>query len=92
VGRHGDDRPQVPARPSLVRHLPRARDLPGGAGTLLPTETLSVYDFAVDLPNLVPTEDDTRMFMATVERRYADPTVLEREIEAGGRSERYGRY
>jgi hypothetical protein len=65
VGRHGDDRPQVPARPSLVRHLSRARDLPGGAGTLLPTETLSVYDFAVDLPNLVPTEDDTRMFMAT---------------------------
>ena len=48
---------------------------------ILPTETLSVYDFAVDPPNLVPTDDETRVFVAAVERRYPDPTVLEREIE-----------
>jgi len=48
---------------------------------ILPTGALSVYDFAVDLPTLVPTDDETRTFIAAVERRYADPTVLEREIE-----------
>ena len=32
VGRDGDDRPQVPARLSLVRDLPRPCDLRGGAG------------------------------------------------------------
>jgi len=35
----------------------------------------------VDLPTLVPTDDEARTFIAAVERRYADPTVLEREME-----------
>jgi hypothetical protein len=48
---------------------------------ILPTETMSVYDFATNPPNLAPTEADTEAFVTTVERRYADPTVLEREIE-----------
>ena len=48
---------------------------------ILPTETLSVYDFAVDLPNLIPTGEDTRAFIESVERRYVDATVLEREID-----------
>ena len=48
---------------------------------ILPIETLSVYDFAVDPPNVVPTEDETRAFIASVERHYPDPAVLEREID-----------
>lgn len=47
---------------------------------ILPTETMSVYDFAVTPPNLVPTEAETEAFIAMVERRYA-PTVLEGEID-----------
>lgn len=49
--------------------------------TILPTERLSVYDFAVDLPDLVPTGEDIRLFIAAAERRYPDPPALEREIE-----------
>jgi DNA polymerase III delta prime subunit len=48
---------------------------------ILPTETLSVYDFAVELPNLVPTDGETQTFIANAERHYPDPTVLEREID-----------
>jgi hypothetical protein len=48
---------------------------------ILPTGTLSVYDFASDPPNLVPTEAEARAFIGTVERRYGDPTALEREID-----------
>jgi hypothetical protein len=48
---------------------------------LLPTETLSVYDFALDPPNLVPTEDEAREFIAIAERRHPDPAVLDREID-----------
>jgi hypothetical protein len=49
--------------------------------TVLPTEELSVYDFAVDLAALVPTAEQTRTFIDAVERRYPDPAVLEREID-----------
>ena len=48
---------------------------------ILPTGTLSVYDFAVDPPNLVPTDAETRTFITSAERHYPDPTVLEREID-----------
>jgi DNA polymerase III delta prime subunit len=48
---------------------------------VLPVDTLSVYDFAMDLPDLVPTEDEAAAFIATVERRFADPTALDREVE-----------
>jgi hypothetical protein len=48
--------------------------------TVLPTETLSVYDFAMDLPALVPTPGETRAFIDAVERRYVDPGVLEAEL------------
>jgi hypothetical protein len=40
-----------------------------------------VYDYAVELPALVPTEDETRTFIAAVEQRYAAPGALEAEIE-----------
>ena len=48
---------------------------------ILPTETLSVYDFAVDPLNLVPIEDEAGAFIASVERRHPDRTVLDREID-----------
>jgi hypothetical protein len=48
---------------------------------VLPVDTLSVYDFAMDLPNLVPTEDETTAFIAKVESGSADPTALDREID-----------
>jgi len=47
---------------------------------ILPTERLSVYDFAVAPPSLAPTESDAEEFIHAVERRYADPRVLEGEI------------
>jgi hypothetical protein len=47
---------------------------------ILPTERLSVYDFAAAPPSLAPTEADAEEFIREVERRYADPRALEREI------------
>ena len=47
---------------------------------ILPTERLSVYDFAVVPPSLAPTDADAEEFIREVERRYRDPGVLEREI------------
>lgn len=48
---------------------------------ILPTDTLSVYDFAAAPPDLVPTEAETRTFIAEVARRYPDASGLEREID-----------
>jgi predicted kinase len=48
---------------------------------ILPTATVSVYDFAVSAPDLTPTESEAEAFVENVERRYADPTVLEDELE-----------
>ena len=47
---------------------------------VLPTETLSVYDFAVAPPSLAPAEAEAEAFIREVERRYPDPRALEREI------------
>ncbi|HSE92404.1 MAG TPA: ATP-binding protein [Methylomirabilota bacterium] len=47
---------------------------------ILPTAGLSVYDFAAAPLDLVPSEADASSFIAEVERRYADPMALEREI------------
>ncbi len=47
---------------------------------ILPTEKLSVYDYAVPPLGLVPTEAEADEFIREVEGRYADPTELEREI------------
>ena len=49
--------------------------------TILPTGTRSVYDFAVDVPNLAPTRDEAEAFIASVERRYPDRSALQREID-----------
>lgn len=47
---------------------------------ILPTETLSVYNFAVTVPDLAPTEAEADDLIRDVERRYPDPATLEREI------------
>ena len=51
-----------------------------GLDVILPTETLSVYDFAAPPPDLAPTEAEANSCIRAVERRYPDPTVLDREI------------
>ena len=48
---------------------------------ILPTERLSVYDFAVAPRDLVPSAADAERFIREVERRYPDPRVLDRELE-----------
>ena len=48
---------------------------------ILPTETMSVYDFAVTPPNLAPIEAETEAFIEMVERRYTDPSAVEGETE-----------
>jgi len=48
--------------------------------TILPTGTLSVYDFAVAPPDLAPTEAEADEFIREVERRYTAAGALEREI------------
>src|SRR5262249_28712079 len=48
---------------------------------ILPTERLSVYDFAIPPRDLVPSVADADRFVREAERRYPDPRLLEREIE-----------
>ena len=83
-GRAGSDAP-VPYDPILyarlyervLRHRPfevLAHDV------VLPTETMSVYDFAVAPHDLVPTSAEGETFIREVERRYPDLTTLEAEM------------
>ncbi len=51
-----------------------------GLDIVLPTDRLSVYDFAVAPRELVPTETEAERFIREVERRYPDPRALESEI------------
>ena len=48
--------------------------------TVLPTEHLSVYDFAGAPPDLAPTEAEADEFIREIERRYPDTAALDREI------------
>ena len=47
---------------------------------ILPTEKLSVYDFAVAPRDLVPSRDEAERFIREVERRYRDPRMLEDDV------------
>ena len=61
----------------VLRHRPRevlAQDV------ILPTGMMSVYDFAVQARDLVPTEPEAEAFVREVERGYLDLTMLEAEI------------
>ncbi|PYN35242.1 MAG: hypothetical protein DME01_12340 [Candidatus Rokuibacteriota bacterium] len=51
-----------------------------GLEVILPTERLSVYDFAVTPRELAPTATEADRFIGEVERRYPDPRVLDGEI------------
>lgn len=44
----------------------------------LPTETLSVYDFAVVPADVVPSPDAAAQLIGEIERHYPDPTTVER--------------
>jgi hypothetical protein len=48
--------------------------------TILPTEKLSVSDFAIAPLDLAPSEAEAEQFIREIERRYAEPAALEREI------------
>jgi hypothetical protein len=48
--------------------------------TILPTEHLSAYDFAVAVPDLSPTEAEADRLIRDVEHRYPDSATLERDI------------
>jgi hypothetical protein len=47
---------------------------------ILPTDSLSVYDFAVARPDLIPTETEAEESIREVERRYPDAIRFEAEI------------
>jgi hypothetical protein len=47
---------------------------------ILPTETLSVYDFAIASPDVVPTRVEAEAFVGDAARRSTDPEVRERPI------------
>jgi hypothetical protein len=47
--------------------------------TVLPTESMSVYDFAVAPPDLAPSETDAERFIAEAERRHPDAAALAEE-------------
>ena len=49
--------------------------------TILPTTTLSVYDFAVPRCDVVPTVEDVTRFIGEVEQQYPDLNVLQQEID-----------
>jgi hypothetical protein len=77
-----DDAPYDPATYQRVyevvlRH--RHRDIVP-IDVILPTERLSVYDFAERLPDLVPTAADAERSIREVEERYADAAALDAEI------------
>jgi hypothetical protein len=48
--------------------------------TVLPTGAVSVYDFAIARREVVPDPGEAEQFVETVERRYPDLAVLDREI------------
>jgi hypothetical protein len=51
-----------------------------GLDVILPTQTLSVYDFDIAPADLMPSEADADHFIREAERRYPDPATLDREI------------
>jgi len=47
--------------------------------TVLPTEKLSVYDFAMPVPDLAPSAAEAESFIREAERRYPTEAAIERE-------------
>jgi hypothetical protein len=49
--------------------------------TILPTTTLSVYDFAVPRRDMVPTMEEVTHFIGEVEQQYPDLNVLQQDMD-----------
>jgi hypothetical protein len=81
-GRAGDTTPYDPAVYARVyQDVLRHRNTEVVAlDTVLPTEQLSVYDFAVTTGELVPTAKEAERFIGEVERQYPDRRALDAEI------------
>ena len=47
---------------------------------ILPTEKLSVYDFAIAPPDLAPSQVEAEACVSEAARRSTDPAALERQI------------
>jgi hypothetical protein len=62
---------------AVLRHR-HAEALP--LDTVLPTASLSVYDFGMRRRDLLPTPAEVAEFVTEVERRYPEPGALEREV------------
>jgi hypothetical protein len=63
---------------ALLKHR-RTRVVP--LDTLLPTTTMSVYNFAVEPTAITPSADEIARFIEEVEHQYPDAAALERELE-----------
>ena len=48
---------------------------------ILPTATMSVYDFAVPCTDLAPNEDEIDASVLASETRFSDPTALAPDVE-----------
>ena len=77
---------EVPYDPALYqavyqRLLTQRQVLVLPMDTILPTTTLSVYDFAVPRRDVVPTMEEVTRFIGEVEQQYPDLDVLQQDID-----------
>jgi hypothetical protein len=77
---------EVPYDPALYqavyqRLLTQRQALVLPMDTILPTTTLSVYDFAVPRRDVVPTMEEVTHFIGEVEQQYPDLDVLQQDID-----------
>jgi hypothetical protein len=81
-GRAGEPAPYDPAvYAGVYQNVLRHRNTEiVSLDVILPTERLSVYDFAASPRELVPTATDAERFIREVERRYPDPRALDGEV------------
>ena len=82
----GTPEPHVPYDPTLYQQvyqllLRHRQSLVIPLEIMLPTATLSVYDFAVPRYDVVPTAAEVIRFIREVEQQYPDLDVLQREID-----------
>ena len=82
AGRPGDDGYDPVVYRRVYETILRPRNVEiVSLDVILPIGGLSVYDFAAELPTLVPTEAEAGAFIASVEHRYPDHAALDREID-----------
>jgi len=82
AGRPGDDEYDPVVYRRVYETILRPRNVEIlSLDVIFPIGGLSVYDFAAEPPNLVPTEDEAGAFIASVERRYPHRAALDGEID-----------